>query len=114
MVTYGCDEACFKGGKIASIEKSSANRFKVKSEVYNYETYKPTMPIKETPKDRSKSEQKRSMESSTTKGKRCFKCQGIRHITFDCPNSNIVTMIEDENDEAQSHEEDVELIQQDQ
>ena len=72
------------------------------------------MPIKETPKDQSKTEEKISMESSRTKGRRCFKCQGIRHIAFDCPNNNIVTLIEDENDEGQSHEEDVRLIQLDQ
>ena len=61
------------------------------------------------------------METSTTKGRRCFKCQGIGHIAYDCPNKNIVTLIEEEseeekeaNDKVQSDEEDVELIQPDQ
>ena len=38
----------------------------------------------------------------------------IGHIASDCPNRNIVTLIEEEkeaNDEARSHDEDVELIQ---
>ena len=38
------------------------------------------------------------MESSTLKGKRCFKSQGIGHIAFDCPNRNIVTIVEDESE----------------
>ena len=67
------------------------------------------------------------MKSTIFKGKRCFKCQGIRHIAFECPNHNIVSLMEEEIDdpnsdkhlyepidEGQNSEGDMELIQLDQ
>ena len=53
------------------------------------------------------------MESSTFKGRGCFKYQGIVHIASDCPNKNIVTSVEEKiiSEEDQNHEKVVELIQ---
>ena len=36
----------------------------------------------------------------------CFKCQGLRHIDFECPNQKVISLIEE--DEAK--EEDVEQV----
>ena len=47
------------------------------------------------------------MESSTLKGKRCFKCQGIGQIASDCSNRNIVTLIEEESEEEKETSEEV-------
>ena len=89
----------------------------MRSEVYKDETSKLTT-TKKSPKEQSKSEGKTPMESSIPKGRRCFECQGFWHIQSECPNWNIVTLIEKEiedeeeaNDEDQNNEEDVELVQ---
>ena len=45
-------------------------------------------------------------QESTYMLKMCFKCQGLRHIDFECPNQNVIALIEE--DEAK--EEDVEQV----
>ena len=47
-----------------------------------------------------------AQQESTSKLKICFKCQGLRHIDCECPNQNVIALIEE--DEAK--EEDVEQV----
>ena len=47
-----------------------------------------------------------AQQESTSKSKMCFKCQGLGHIDFECPNKKVIALIEE--DEAK--EEDVEKV----
>ena len=59
-------------------------------------------------------------QESTSKSKKCFKCQGLGHITFECPNRKMVDLVkEDEVEEdikvvvESKHEEVVALVKED-
>ena len=59
---------------------------------------------KTTPKPQVKSEVHKLQQESSSKSKRCYKCQGFEHIASECPNKKVVALVEE--DEAK--EEDVE------
>ena len=37
-----------------------------------------------------------AQQESTSKLKMCFKCQGLRHIDFECPNQKVIIQIEED------------------
>ena len=47
-----------------------------------------------------------AQQELTSKSKMCFKCQGLRHIDFECPNQKVISLIE----EDKAKEEDVEQV----
>ncbi|XP_065017690.1 transposon Tf2-1 polyprotein [Musa acuminata AAA Group] len=63
---------------------------------------KPTVQSKVISKVQEKGEEsagsKKTHNSSTPSGRKCFKCHGFGHIASDCPNRRIVTLVEDHSD----------------
>ncbi|KAK0572232.1 hypothetical protein LWI29_028221 [Acer saccharum] len=45
------------------------------------------------------SKQQQQSSYSNTNSRRCFKCQGLRHITSKCPNHKIISLVEEDSDE---------------
>ena len=45
-------------------------------------------------------------QESTSKSKMCFKCQGLEHIDFECPNQKVIALIEEDD----AKEKDVEQV----
>ena len=61
------------------------------------------MMLKSTPKPQVKGKVHKLQQESTSKSKRCYKCQGFGLIAFECHNQKVVALVEE--DEAK--EEDV-------
>ena len=59
---------------------------------------------KTTPKPQVKIEVQKLQQESTSKLKRCYKCQGFEHIAYEFPNRKVVAPV----DEDEAKEEDVE------
>ena len=73
--------------------------------------FKSTTTPKDTPKEQTKKEGKQPINASTSSGRRCFKCQGIRHIASECPNKRVVSLMEEEEAEGvQKNSEDEEVV----
>ena len=53
-----------------------------------------TATTKPIPKNEATSDSNRPIISNTSC--RCFKCQGLGHIAFDCPNRKMVSLVEDD------------------
>ncbi|CAL9078812.1 unnamed protein product [Musa textilis] len=84
---YGSKGSYTKGGSSKSIVQS-----KVVSKVQD--KGKGSVSSKQTP------------NSSTPSDRKCFKCHGFRHITSDCPNRRIITLVEDHSDEEENEVDD--------
>ena len=48
---------------------------------------------------------KQAASSSTTSGRRCFKCQGLGHIDPECPNRKLIAFVEEEGEEEEACDE---------
>lgn len=68
---------------------------------------KPIQALKPSPKS-EKTTDSSHPSSSHTNSRNCFKCQGYGHITSDCPNRKIITLVE-ENYEQDSRDGEAEL-----
>ena len=48
---------------------------------------------------------KHAAGSSTTSGRQCFKCQGLGHIAFECPNGKVIAFVVEEGEEEEACDE---------
>ena len=68
---------------------------------------------KTTLKPQVKSDVLKPHQELTSKSRRCFKCQGLGHMAFECPNRRVVALVEEEEAEKEDVEEDVESNHED-
>ena len=54
--------------------------------------------------DTSQNNENHDSASSSKCSKRCFKCQGFRHIVVDCPNRRVITLLEEDINEEPTNE----------
>ena len=94
-------EALNKHGSSITTKSVTKERFAKGSTSWNPNGGKPT------PTPQVKSKVHKPQQELTLISKTCFKCQGLGHIDFECPNQKFIALIE----EDEGKKEDVEVIE---
>ena len=68
---------------------------------------------KTTLKPQVKSDVLKLHQELTSKSRRCFKCQGLGHMAYECPNRRVVALVEKEEAEEEDVEKEVECDHED-
>ena len=84
-------------------ESSITTRSTTKEGFIKSSTTRSPSGTKTTLKPQVKSDVLKPHQELTSKSRRCFKCQGLGHMDFECPNRRVVALVEEEEEEEEEY-----------